>query len=117
MYKLMCNNMVVDLLKEIQYVRYMKNSKRWIGTDSQSANGVMGSDGNTVYHLQGRKCVCPEELKMVEIFPIELEEYEVLANQFAIQRKENEELRNELKDLRNQLNTQNELLQKILARL
>ena len=109
--------MIVDLLQEVHYVRYLSKAKRWINTDSQSANGIMGSDGNTVYHLQGRKCVCPEELKMVEIFPIELEEYEALANQFAIQHKENEELRNELKNLRNQLNIQNELLQKILQKL
>ena len=44
MYKLIYNNMVVDLLKEARYVRYMKNSKRWIGTDSQSAHGIMGSN-------------------------------------------------------------------------
>lgn len=117
MYKVMCNNMVVDLLKEIQYVRYMKNSKRWIGTDSQSANGIIGSDGNTVYHLQGRKCICPEELKKVEVYEIGQEEYTALQVQFAIQRKENEDLRNELKDLKSQLNNQNLLLQQILAKL
>ena len=117
MYKVMCNNMVIDLLKEIQYVRYMKNSKRWIGTDSQSANGVIGSDRNTVYHIQGRKCVCPEELKKVEIYEIGLEEYTALETQFAIQRKENEDLRNELRALKSQLDNQNLLLQQILAKL
>ena len=117
MYKIMYNNMVVDLLKEVQYVRYMKNSKRWVGTDSQSANGIIGSDGNTVYHILGRKCSCQEDLKKVEIFQIEQEEYEALATQFAIQRKENENLRNELKDVREQLNQQNLLLQQILAKL
>ena len=117
MYKIMYNNMVVDLLKEVQYVRYMKNSKRWIGTDSQSANGVMGSDGNTVYHIQGRNCPCSEELKTVEVVQIEQAEYEALATQFAIQRKENEDLRNELKDVRAQLHEQNLLLQQILAKL
>lgn len=117
MYKLMYNNMVIDLLKNISYVRYLKNSKRWIGTDSQSANGVLGSDGNTIYHLQGRKCPCPEELKAVEVQQIGPEEYEALATQFAIQRKENEDLRNELRDLKSQLNDQNALLQQILAKL
>ena len=117
MYKIMSNNMVVDLAKTLHYVRYLKNSKRWIGTDSQSAHGIMGSDGNTVYHLQGRKCICPEELKMVEVYEISEEEYAALEGQFAIQHKENEELRNEIKDLREQLNAQNNLLLQILAKL
>lgn len=117
MYKIMYNNMVVDLAKKLHYVRYLKNSKRWIGTDSQSAHGIMGSDGNTVYHLQGRKCTCPEELKIVEVYEISDEEYAALEAQSAIQRKENEELRNEIKDLREQLNEQNSLLQQILAKL
>lgn len=117
MYKLMYNNMVVDLLKKLQYVRYMKNSKRWIGTDSQSANGIMGSDNNTIYHLQGRLCPCSEDLKTVEVQEIGPEEFEALSIQFSIQRKENEELRNELKDVREQLSVQNSLLQQILAKL
>lgn len=117
MYKIMYNNMVIDLAKKLHYVRYLKNSKRWIGTDSQSAHGIMGSDGNTVYHLQGRKCICPEELKIVEVYEISDEEYVALEAQSAIQRKENEELRNEIKDLREQLNEQNSLLQQILAKL
>lgn len=117
MYKIMSNNMVVDLTKNLHYVRYLKNSKRWIGTDSQSAHGIMGSDGNTVYHLQGRKCPCPQELKTVEIHEIGPEEYEALSVQFSIQRQENESLRNELKDLRKQMNEQNNLLRQILAKL
>lgn len=117
MYKIMSNNMVVDLTKKLHYVRYLKNSKRWIGTDSQSAHGIMGSDGNTVYHLQGRKCPYTQELKTVEIYEIGPEEYEALSIQFSIQRQENESLRNELKDLRKQINEQNNLLQQILAKL
>lgn len=117
MYKLIYNNMVVDLLKNIQYVRYLKNSKRWIKTDSQTANGVIGSNGDTIYHIQGRICTCPEELKQVEIYEIGPEEFEALSIQFSIQRKENEELRQELKDVREQLSAQNSLLQQILAKL
>lgn len=117
MYKIMSNNMVVDLTKKLHYVRYLKNSKRWIGTDSQSAHGIMGSDDNTIYHLQGRKCPCSQELKTVEIHEIGPEEYEALSVQFSIQRQENESLRNELKDLRKQMNEQNNLLQQILAKL
>lgn len=117
MYKLVYNNMVVDLIKKLQYVRYMKNSKRWIGTDSQSANGIMGSDNNTIYRLSGRNCACTDVLKTVEVFEIGPEEYEALSVQFSIQRKENEDLRNEIKDLKTQLSEQNLLLQQILSKL
>lgn len=117
MYKIMYNNMVIDLLQKAEYVRYLKNSKRWMGTDSQSANGIMGSDNNTVYQIRGRDCSYPGTLKLVEVREIGAEEYESLAIQFSIQHKENEELRNEIKDLREQLNEQNSLLQQILAKL
>ena len=117
MYKVLHNNMVIDLLKSVQYVRYMKNSKRWMGTESLSAHGIMGSDNNTIYKLRGRNCSYPGELKEVDIFPISEEEYDSLAIQYAVQREENESLRNEIKDLREQLNEQSALLQQILAKL
>lgn len=117
MYKILYNNMIVDLLKEIQYVRYMKNAKRWVGTDSQTANGIMGSNGDTIYRIQGRRCACPDELKEVEIYKIGQEEYDSLSIQFSIQQKENDELRHELSDVREQLNEQSFLLQQILAKL
>lgn len=100
MYKLIYNNMVVDLLKNIQYVHYLKNSKRWIKTD----NGVIGSNGDTIYHIQGKIYICPEELKQVKIYEIELEEFKGLSIQFSIRCKENEKLRQELKDVCEQLN-------------
>ena len=64
----------------------------------------MGSDNNTVYKIQGRICSCPESLKTVEIYQISPEEYESLSIQFAIQKQENEDLRNEIKKLHDQLN-------------
>lgn len=117
MYKLMYNNMVIDLLKEIQYVRYMKNSKRWINTDGQSANGVMSSDHSTIYHILGRTCPLASELKTVEIVKIDATEYSSLETQFAIQRQENDNIRNEIASLKEQLETQNNLLEAILAKL
>lgn len=116
-YKLISGGMIVDLLQGAHYVRYLSKAKRWINTDSQSANGIMGSDNNTVYKIQGRFCSCPESLKTVEIYQIGPEEYESLSIQFAIQKQENEDLRNEIKKLHDQLNDQNLLLQQILAKL
>lgn len=116
-YKLMNNDFVVDLLREVCYVRYLPKSKRWVVTDQQSAHGVRGSNQNTIYLLEGRVCAYEEELVPVRIEIISEEEYTRLANEVALRAKENESLRNELQDLRAQLNEQNNLLQQILAKL
>ena len=49
-YKVMHGNMLIDLLTEVQWVRYLPKQKRMVVTDSQSANGILGSDKNAVYH-------------------------------------------------------------------
>jgi len=43
-YKLMNNDIVIDILRKVCYVRYLSKSKRWVITDPQSAHGVRGSD-------------------------------------------------------------------------
>lgn len=118
MYKLVHNNMVVDLLpEEVCYVRYLSKQKRTVVTDSQSANGVMGSDKNTIYHLQGTKNTFPDEKISVRVVKISFEEYEVLANKFSIQEKENANLRDRLTHVEDQLATTNSLLEKLLEKL
>ena len=118
MYKLIHNNMVVDLLpKEVCYVRYLPRSKRLVVTDSQSANGVKGSDNNTIYHLQGTISTFPEEKTSVLVVKITPEEYEVLANKFSIQEKENAYLREEVATMRAELSSTNDLLKQILTKL
>ena len=57
-YKLTNNGIVVDLLREVRYVRYLPKSKRWMGTEATSAHGILGSDNNTIYHIEGRVCPC-----------------------------------------------------------
>lgn len=117
MYKLMNNNMVVDLLTTLNYVRYMKNSQRWLGTDSQSAHGIMGSDGNTIYQLNGRKSDSPDNLMNVTVVEIDEEEFNMLSKQFSMIRKENQDLRNELGEVKMQLQMQQGLLLEILSKL
>lgn len=116
-YKLMSNNMVIDLLMEAQWVRYLPMSKRFIGTDSQAANAIMGSDHNTIYHLLGKPYNFITDLKTVEVIKIEKAEYEVLRTQFMMQQQENETMKNEINSLRKQIQSQNELLQAILQKL
>ena len=116
-YKLMNGEIVVDLLRDAQYVRYLPRAKRWVNTDALSANGVLGGDGDTVYHLLGRACSCPENLTKVQLIQIEESEFLALKSQMAASQAENKALRREIDNLREQLNEQNSLLQQILAKL
>lgn len=116
-YKLMNNDVVVDLLKKLYYVRYLPKSKRWVGTDALSAHGVVSSDGGVIYHLHGRSHVCPDDIQSVALVEIDAQEYEKLALQSAMQRKETQELHAEIDALKAQLNAQNNLLEQILAKL
>lgn len=116
-YKLMNNDIVTDLLRKVCYVRYLPQSKRWVNTDAQSAHGVLGSDENTVYLLEGRSCAYEGQLIRVRLESITEEEYFVFANEIALRKKENAALYEEIDSLKAQLNEQNLLLQQILAKL
>lgn len=116
-YKIINNDMVVDLLQKINYVRYLPKSKRWIITDSQSAHGIMGSDQNTIYLLQGRSCPYEEQLIKVFIEAITEEEYMRFANEAALRKKENEKLVNRINSLEEQIAQQTILLEALLAKL
>ena len=116
-YKLMNGEIVVDLLRNIQYVRYLPRSKRWVNTDAQSANGVLSGDGSIVYHLQGRNCPCPDELAKVRPIAIDEAEFNALKHQMSASQSENRALRQEIDNLKVQLEEQNILLREILAKL
>ena len=104
-YKIMYNNMVIDLLNEVRWVRYLPNSKRLVATDSQAANGVMGSDHNTVYHIFGKPYTFANEIKTVEVVKIDALEYDKLRTQFMLQKQENDAMKNEIGNLKAQLNS------------
>lgn len=116
-YKLMNNDIVVDLFREICYMRYLPNSKRWVNTDPQSANAVMAAGGDIIYRLSGKAIAYPNELTSVRVVEITEEEYTALIASFSKQKQENTALRNEINSLKAQLDEQNSLLQQILAKL
>lgn len=116
-YKLMSNDLVVDLLRKVCYVRYLSKSKRWVITDPQSAHGVMGSDQNTIYLLEGRNCAYEGKLTTVYVNEIEEKEYLRLANEVVLRAKEKEELVNRINSLEQTLAKQTALLEALLAKL
>lgn len=117
MYKLMQNNMLIDLLPTISYIRFLPQQNRAVLTDRQTANGVIGSDGDTFYHLSGRPYTFLNGEESVTVVEISKEEYDMLQNEYALRKRENDELRKKINGLEEQVARQNYLLEQLLAKL
>ena len=79
MYKVLYNNITIDVIKKPIYCRYIPNTKRTLRTDKVSANCIVSSDGEQVYHIVGTPSL-PEGYKSVELIQIEKEEYDYLCS-------------------------------------
>lgn len=76
MYKILYNNITIDVMKKPIYCRFL-NSGRKLRTDKVSANCIISSDGEQVYHIIGTPSL-PEGYKSVEIVSIDKQEYDYL---------------------------------------
>lgn len=81
MYKVIFNNLVIDIMEKPRYTRFLPKSQRIVGTDRLAATGIMSSNGEEVYHLEGKTNNYPEKLKTVQLVKIEKEEFERLKSQ------------------------------------
>lgn len=82
MYKVLYNNITIDVIKKPIYCRYMSNTKRTLRTDKVSANCIVSSDGSGFYHLVGTPAL-PDEYKSVQLIPINKQEYDYLQSLIA----------------------------------
>lgn len=78
MFKVLYNNITIDVIKKPIYCKYLNNG-RILRTDKVSANCIVSSDGSQVYHIVGTP-VLPEGYKSVEIVKIEKDEYDYLCS-------------------------------------
>ena len=81
MYKAIFNNLVIDIMEKPRYTRFLPKSKRVVGTDRLAATGIMSSNGEEIYHLEGKTNNYPEKIKTVQLIKIEKEEFERLKSQ------------------------------------
>ena len=81
MYKVVFNNLIIDIMEKPRYTRFLTKSRRIVGTDRLAATGIMSSNGEEVYHLEGKTNNYPEKLKTVQLIKIEKEEFERLKSQ------------------------------------
>lgn len=87
MYKIIYNNMIIDVMKKLRYVRYLTKSDRFVGTDRLAATGILASDGDEVYHLEGKPYNFPSKVKTVRVEQIDQEEFDRLTSQIVAQEK------------------------------
>lgn len=76
MYKILYNGVTIDVMRSIIYCKFL-NSNRKLRTDKTSANCIVSSDSNEVYHIVGTPSL-PEGYKSVEIVQIDKKEYDYL---------------------------------------
>lgn len=77
MYKIIYQNIIIDVMKMIKYCKYLQRANRTLLCDKTSANCIVSSDGSQVYHLVGTPSM-PEGYKSVEIVQIDKAEYDYL---------------------------------------
>lgn len=76
MYKVLYNNITIDVINKPIYCKYLK-SGRTLRADKVAANCIVSSDGSGFYHLAGTPAM-PEEYKSVELIAIDKDEYDYL---------------------------------------
>lgn len=77
MYKIIYNDLTIDVMGKIIYCKYLQRSGRTMLTDAISANCIVSSNGLEVYHIAGTPSM-PEGYKSVNIVPISKDECEYL---------------------------------------
>ena len=83
-YKIVLNTTVVDAQKNLNYVYWqVKNHLLLVGR-SDLANGIVSSDGSTVWHLDGYPEFPEGSYETVKAVEITDEEYEELVKQLEI---------------------------------
>lgn len=79
MYKIIYQNMIIDVMNKLKYCKYVRIANRTLLCDKTSANCIVSSDGSQVYHIKGTLEV-PTNYKSVEIVEIDKEEYDYLCS-------------------------------------
>lgn len=95
MYKILHNNQIIDVMEDVRYVKCLPKSQKLIAVDKAQANGIVSSDGDTIYHILGTKNTFNTEKSSVQIMEITEKEYEELTTQI----KKQEDLNNRIDEL------------------
>lgn len=77
-FKVIKDNKVIDVLDRLTYLKWQPKNKIMLLSDESEAQAILGSNGNTVWHVEGFYDLPVSGYETVEILPIEKFEYEQL---------------------------------------
>ena len=117
MIKIIYNNIILDVCKSEKYIKYLPELNRSISVAKDFANGILGSDSNTIYHLFGTINNFPFPVKTVRIERIDQKEFSELAGKIILQKEEDTKLKEEVENLKQLVTQQNFLIQQLLEKL
>ena len=118
MIKILHNDLIIDLCETARYLKYLPQQKRFIEVKKYMANAILGSDGNTIYHLAGTKKTFERELKSVVPVQIDSEEFlKIKSSLFSQKTEEVINLKKEVESLKEMISQQNNLIQQLLEKL
>jgi len=70
MYKAIYENIVIDVFKDLTYMRFLPKSKRVVMTDKSSANCILSSNKKEQYHVKGMPYPDGSDYKTVSLVKI-----------------------------------------------
>ena len=77
-YKVLKNNKVIDVLDHLTYLKWQERNKIMLLSDLDEAQAILGSDGNTVWHVEGFYDLPVEGYETVKLIKIDEYEYKQL---------------------------------------
>ena len=77
-YKVIKNNRVIDVLKNLVYLKWQDKHGIMIGAEEKDAQAILSSDQNYIWHVDGLYDIPVEGYDTVELIAIDKYEYEQL---------------------------------------
>lgn len=77
-YKLIKDNKVIDVIEKFVYIKLSPKSGKILLCPQSEAQGILSSDGNNIWHLQGFYDFPTDEYETVSAIKISKEEYSQL---------------------------------------
>ena len=77
-YKVLKNNKVIDVLDHLTYLKWQEKNKIMLLSDEGEAQAILGSDGNTIWHVEGLYDLPVSGYETVSLIEINSFEYKQL---------------------------------------
>lgn len=77
-YKVMKNNKVIDVLDHLTYLKWQKKNKIMLLCNEGEAQAILGSNGNTIWHVEGFYDLPVDGYDTVKLVEIDKYEFEKL---------------------------------------